>query len=165
MDVAEQVNTAYAQPRYYRAPEIMIGIPYDTQIDLWSAGVTLYELGTGKILFTGKSNNQMLRQMMDVCCAFPHKMVSSGNFANKHFNKDGDFLHKDPDSITGEPEVIKMSRFARPAKSLQALMERIVNELPPNADRAVQEKLMPSIADLVLKCTRLDPTERFTPEH
>lgn len=28
----------YLQPRYYRAPEIMLGVPYDMGIDMWSAG-------------------------------------------------------------------------------------------------------------------------------
>merc|ERR1712146_512789 len=57
MEVAESVNTSYAQPRYYRAPEVILGLPYDTQIDVWSAGATLFELATGRILFTGKTNN------------------------------------------------------------------------------------------------------------
>ena len=55
MDVGEAVKTAYLQPRFYRAPEVVLGTGYDTQIDLWSAGVTLYELASGKILFTGKT--------------------------------------------------------------------------------------------------------------
>ena len=60
MDATEPLRTAYLQPRYYRAPEIMLGIAYDMQIDMWSAGTTVYELATGKILFTGKTNNQMV---------------------------------------------------------------------------------------------------------
>ncbi len=30
---------AYIQSRYYQAPEIMLGIPYDCGIDMWSVGV------------------------------------------------------------------------------------------------------------------------------
>merc|ERR1712176_1095688 len=66
-DVTEQVHTAYVQPRYYRAPEIMLGLEYDTQIDVWSAGASIYELATGKILFNGNTNNAMLKQMLDAC--------------------------------------------------------------------------------------------------
>merc|ERR1719324_900660 len=103
---SEQVRTSYAQPRYYRAPEIILGAPYDCQIDVWSAGATIFEIATGRILFTGKTNNQMLRQMLDVCGAFPGKMVVEGEFSRKHFNINGDFLNQDPDSLTGQVDVL-----------------------------------------------------------
>lgn len=38
MDATEPLRTAYLQPRYYRAPEIMLGVAYDMQVDMWSAG-------------------------------------------------------------------------------------------------------------------------------
>ncbi len=33
---------------------------------MWSLGTTLFELYTGRILFQGRSNNAMLRDIMDV---------------------------------------------------------------------------------------------------
>jgi serine/threonine-protein kinase SRPK3 len=39
------------QTRYYRAPEIILGLDFSEKIDLWSLGCTIYELATGKILF------------------------------------------------------------------------------------------------------------------
>lgn len=42
--------TPYLVARFYRAPEIILGLPYDFAIDMWSLGVTLYELFTGKVL-------------------------------------------------------------------------------------------------------------------
>ena len=32
----------YIQSRFYRAPEIILGIPYSTKIDIWSFGCNLY---------------------------------------------------------------------------------------------------------------------------
>eukprot|EP00927_Polykrikos_kofoidii_P015620 TRINITY_DN16959_c0_g1_i2.p1 TRINITY_DN16959_c0_g1~~TRINITY_DN16959_c0_g1_i2.p1 ORF type:complete len:1164 (+),score=230.60 TRINITY_DN16959_c0_g1_i2:68-3493(+) len=83
MDASEEVKTPYLQPRYYRAPEVIIGNTFDTAIDLWSAGVMLLELATGKICFTGRSNNAMLRQMLEVSGPLPRKMWSSGSFASR----------------------------------------------------------------------------------
>uniref|UniRef100_T1HA08 Protein kinase domain-containing protein n=1 Tax=Rhodnius prolixus TaxID=13249 RepID=T1HA08_RHOPR len=57
--VADNEITPYLVSRFYRAPEIILGIPYDFGIDMWSAGCTIYELYTGKIMFPGKSNNQV----------------------------------------------------------------------------------------------------------
>jgi serine/threonine-protein kinase SRPK3 len=39
------------QTKYYRAPEIILGLEYTTACDLWALGCTLYELVTGDILF------------------------------------------------------------------------------------------------------------------
>lgn len=38
----------------------VLGIPYDFGIDIWSTACTVYELYTGKILFPGNSNNQVI---------------------------------------------------------------------------------------------------------
>ena len=37
----------------------------DYAMDMWSVGCVLYELFTGKILFPGRTNNEMLKLMMD----------------------------------------------------------------------------------------------------
>ena len=56
--------TEYIASRYYRAPEIILGCQFDTQIDIWGLGATLFEIYTGKILFPGASNSDMLRLML-----------------------------------------------------------------------------------------------------
>jgi serine/threonine-protein kinase PRP4 len=47
----------------------------DHQIDLWSVGVTAYELFTGHVMFPGRTNNEMLKLMMAVKGKFPNKQV------------------------------------------------------------------------------------------
>ena len=48
-------------------------------MDMWSIGCVVYELFTGHILFPGKTNNEMLKLMMDVKGPFPKKMVKVGD--------------------------------------------------------------------------------------
>lgn len=50
--IYERVYT-YIQSRYYRAPEVMLGIPYTTAIDMWSLGCMLAEMYTGIPIFPG----------------------------------------------------------------------------------------------------------------
>uniref|UniRef100_A0A8C7JHC5 Serine/threonine-protein kinase PRP4 homolog n=1 Tax=Oncorhynchus kisutch TaxID=8019 RepID=A0A8C7JHC5_ONCKI len=71
--VADNDITPYLVSRFYRAPEIIIGKPYDYSIDMWSVGCTLYELYTGKILFPGSSNNHMIKLAMDLKGKMPNK--------------------------------------------------------------------------------------------
>lgn len=39
----------YVQSRSYRAPEVMLGLPYDEKIDVWSIGCILAELYSGEV--------------------------------------------------------------------------------------------------------------------
>jgi dual specificity tyrosine-phosphorylation-regulated kinase 2/3/4 len=42
----ERIYT-YIQSRFYRSPEVILGLPYDIAIDMWSFGCILSELYTG----------------------------------------------------------------------------------------------------------------------
>jgi dual specificity tyrosine-phosphorylation-regulated kinase 2/3/4 len=43
----DEIVYTYIQSRYYRAPEIMLGIQYTQAIDMWSFGAILVELYIG----------------------------------------------------------------------------------------------------------------------
>lgn len=43
----------YIQSRFYRSPEVLLGIAYDMAIDMWSLGCILVEMHTGEPLFSG----------------------------------------------------------------------------------------------------------------
>jgi dual specificity tyrosine-phosphorylation-regulated kinase 2/3/4 len=61
----ERIYT-YIQSRFYRAPEIMLGIPFTTAIDMWSLGCILIELYTGIPIFPGESESEQLSLLMEV---------------------------------------------------------------------------------------------------
>ncbi|KAF3002065.1 U4/U6 small nuclear ribonucleoprotein prp4 [Curvularia kusanoi] len=84
-DVIER--TEYLVSRFYRAPEIILGMEIGHAVDMWAVGCTVYELWTGKILFTGRSNNQMIKAFMD-CLGWPtEKLLKKGLLNNvlEHF--------------------------------------------------------------------------------
>ena len=45
---------------WYRAPEVLLGCPYATPVDIWSVGCILAELNTLKPLFPGTSEADQL---------------------------------------------------------------------------------------------------------
>lgn len=53
----------------------VLGLPYDHALDIWSVGCCLYELYSGKMLFPGHTNNDMLRLHMELKGRFPKKML------------------------------------------------------------------------------------------
>lgn len=63
----------YIQSRFYRSPEVLIGMTYDSAIDMWSLGCIAAELFLGLPLFPGTSEyNQLWRvvDMLGYACAF-----------------------------------------------------------------------------------------------
>ena len=63
--IDEKVYT-YIQSRFYRAPEIMLGIPYTTAIDMWSLGCIMAELYIGYPLLPGESENDQMSRIMEM---------------------------------------------------------------------------------------------------
>jgi serine/threonine-protein kinase PRP4 len=55
---------------------------------------------TGRILFSGKSNNQMLKCFMDLKGKFPNKVIRKGQFKDNHFDANGNYLSHEVDKIT-----------------------------------------------------------------
>ncbi|KAF5986151.1 CMGC/DYRK/PRP4 protein kinase [Fusarium bulbicola] len=94
--------TPYLVSRFYRAPEIILGIPYDYAVDMWSIGCTLYEMYTGKILFAGDSNNQMLKAIMEIRGRLTPKLFKRGQLSPAHFDDKGQFVSIERDKVLGK---------------------------------------------------------------
>ncbi|KAL3275380.1 hypothetical protein HHI36_020146 [Cryptolaemus montrouzieri] len=147
--------TPYLVSRFYRAPEIILGIPYEYGIDMWSAACTIYELYTGKILFSGKSNNQMLKFFMDVKGKFPNKVIRKGAFKEQHFDSNCNFLYHEIDKVTEREKVVVMS-VVKVSRDLQS--ELVASQgLPADQLRKVTQ-----LKDLLEKALSIDPAKRIS---
>lgn len=62
----ENEPTPYLVSRFYRAPEVIMGLRHTPAVDMWSVACVLFELYTGRVLFPGDDNNDMLWRMMEV---------------------------------------------------------------------------------------------------
>jgi len=67
----------YVQSRYYRAPEIVLGIEYDHAVDMWSLGCILYELIIGQPLFPAKDENELMEYVIITVGEFPQYMLEA----------------------------------------------------------------------------------------
>ncbi|EGN96450.1 hypothetical protein SERLA73DRAFT_186186 [Serpula lacrymans var. lacrymans S7.3] len=157
-DASENDITPYLVSRFYRAPEIILGVPYDPSLDIWSIGCTLYELYTGRILFPGRSNNQMLLLMMELKGRFNSKMIKKAKFGDMYFDEMGGFDSVEKDRVTGS-DVVRKVHISKPSRDLRSRL------MPPASVKLKDDesKLLASFIDLLDKCLALDPARRITP--
>ncbi|KAF3792540.1 Serine/threonine-kinase PRP4-like protein [Nymphaea thermarum] len=143
--------TPYLVSRFYRAPEIILGLPYDHALDIWSVGCCLYELYTGKVLFPGPSNNDMLRLHMELKGPFPKKMLRKGAFTDHHFDQDLNFHATEEDPVT--KKAVKRLLVNIKAKDFSSLISSYPGEDP---------KMLANFKDLLDRIFVLDPEKRLT---
>jgi dual specificity tyrosine-phosphorylation-regulated kinase 2/3/4 len=67
----------YIQSRFYRSPEVILGLKYSTEIDMWSLGCILCELATGKALFPGENEHNQLLLFMELLGHPPAHITSN----------------------------------------------------------------------------------------
>lgn len=63
--VSKAVCNTYLQSRYYRAPEIILGLPFSEAIDMWSLGCVIAELFLGWPLYPGSSEYDQVMEELD----------------------------------------------------------------------------------------------------
>lgn len=150
--VAESELTPYLVSRFYRAPEIILGLKYDFLIDLWSTGATIYELYTGKIMFPGQTNNHMLKMFMDFKGKIPNKIIRKGMFKDIHFDSNCCFMYHDIDKVTQREKVVQMPSINK-SRSLE--QELGGSKVPEDQARKVVQ-----LRDFLDQIHMLDPAKR-----
>ncbi|KAE9597470.1 putative dual-specificity kinase CMGC-DYRK-PRP4 family [Lupinus albus] len=78
---------SYVQSRSYRAPEVILGLPYDKKIDIWSLGCILAELCTGNVLFQNDSPATLLARVIGIIGPIDQSMLAKGRDTYKYFTK------------------------------------------------------------------------------
>jgi serine/threonine-protein kinase PRP4 len=136
--------------------QVILGLPYDHPMDMWSVGCVAYELFTGKILFPGRTNNEMLKLMMDTKGPFPKKMLRRGEFAPRHFDLSDPnlpFWQLEEDPVTKTP-----LRRVVPTPSIKHDFAALL------AGQAPDRRKLAQLADLLERMMALDPDRRITPK-
>eukprot|EP00933_Yihiella_yeosuensis_P028288 TRINITY_DN22104_c0_g1_i1.p1 TRINITY_DN22104_c0_g1~~TRINITY_DN22104_c0_g1_i1.p1 ORF type:complete len:635 (-),score=164.80 TRINITY_DN22104_c0_g1_i1:107-2011(-) len=156
----------YLMSRFYRPAEVILGCEYGIAVDIWALACTLFEIFTGKTLLQGKTNNDMLKRIMDLKGKLPKNVIKKGHVWQQHFNENLDFKYIDKDSMTGE-EITRVITDCGAKKELKEyILERVGKEKQQSQDREDQQYVKKSIhfSDLMDKMLALDPKGRLTAE-
>jgi serine/threonine protein kinase len=78
---------SYVQSRSYRAPEVILGLPYNQKIDMWSLGCILAELCSGNVLFQNDSLATLLARVVGILGPIDPALLAKGKDTHKFFTK------------------------------------------------------------------------------
>ncbi|KAK2964115.1 putative DYRK-family kinase pom1 [Blattamonas nauphoetae] len=92
--------TFYTQSRSYRAPEVILGIPYGTKIDIWSLGCIITEMLTGRVLFVHESLPTLLGSMIGILGPFSEDFLQKAKFRYRYFTTHGILYDMEEDPET-----------------------------------------------------------------
>jgi serine/threonine protein kinase len=87
-------QSSYIQSRSYRAPEVILGLPYDGKIDIWSLGCVVAEMFTGEVTFQNDSVVSMLSRIEGICGKTPSHMIEHGRQGAAFFTSCGLLFEK-----------------------------------------------------------------------
>ncbi|XP_008296843.1 homeodomain-interacting protein kinase 3-like isoform X2 [Stegastes partitus] len=88
--VSKAVCSTYLQSRYYRAPEIILGLPFCEAIDMWSLGCVIAELFLGWPLYPGALEYDQIRYISQTQGLPAEQLLKKGTKTSRFFSKESD---------------------------------------------------------------------------
>lgn len=126
---------SYIQSRFYRAPEIILGISYTASIDMWSLGCILAELELGQPLFPANCEVELLQMMMQVKGLVPAEMLA---------------------------QAIKKAKFFNQGEMLPSKSGKILKPMTKSLSDYFKGKEV--FGDFIERCLEWDPSKRLKPD-
>ncbi|XP_077516876.1 uncharacterized protein LOC144127815 isoform X2 [Amblyomma americanum] len=88
--VSKAVCSTYLQSRYYRAPEIILGLPFCEAIDMWSLGCVVAELFLGWPLYPGSSEYDQIRYISQTQGLPAEHLLNAAAKTTRFFHRETD---------------------------------------------------------------------------
>lgn len=176
---ARQTVYTYIQLRFYRLPEVILGLPYTALIDMWLLGCVVAELFLGLPLLPGLSEYNQMWKIVAMMGMPPKHMLDVGRNTHQYFSSV---------TVNGKSEY-KMKEYAEYCDALKArspgtpcneqpdknyhndrvLRDIIYNYKMPSrkmqkqaADRELRDRH--DLIDFLIRVLNLNPLARLTPQ-
>ncbi|KAL7418440.1 dual specificity protein kinase yak1 [Cryptotrichosporon argae] len=169
-----QTVYTYIQSRFYRSPEVLLGLPYSAAVDMWSLGCIVVELFLGLPLFPGTSEYNQLSRIIDMLGTPAQHLLENGKQTSEFFNFAGVdatgrklYKFKSMEQYASEKRTNE-----QPSKQWfqQTKLPDIIMEYPVSKKNAKQSDIDKEMAqrrafvDFVQGLLSLDPVKRWSPQ-
>lgn len=168
-----QTVYTYIQSRFYRSPEVLLGLPYSSAIDMWSLGCIVVELFLGLPLFPGSSEYNQVTRIVEMLGLPQAWMLEMGK-------QSGEFFEKTHDEYGRKTHRLKsLEQYSRehntkeqPSKKYfsASTLEEIIrsypmprkNMKPAEVERELNNRI--AFIDFVRGLLAINPLERWSPQ-
>ncbi|KAJ3359769.1 dual specificity protein kinase yak1 [Allomyces javanicus] len=164
-----QTVYTYIQSRFYRSPEVLLGLPYNTAIDMWSTGCIAAELFLGLPLFPGTSEYNQVSRIVDMLGMPPTYMLEVGKNAKTFFQKLADapnakYRLKPRDQYARERNTTEQpsKRYFAGTTLRDVVMQYPVSRKLQGADLDHEMNLRECLVDFLLGMLCFNPMERWS---
>lgn len=179
----QQTIYSYIQSRFYRSPEVILGLPYTESIDMWSLGCIVGELFLGLPMFPGTSEYNQIWKIVDMLGYPARHMIDVGRNSTNFFRKiPGSTDDEKPTYVIKTYDEYvhflattknKDDQSHKEQKNKNYFKHRLLKDIIMNykisskmtnsmIERECQERLL--LVDFLTKCLNLNPLERLTPQ-
>ncbi|KAG4250880.1 hypothetical protein PC116_g1415 [Phytophthora cactorum] len=156
----------YTQSRFYRAPEVLLGMRYTAAIDMWSLGCILVEMHTGKPLFCGYDSADQLHRIINVLGMPPRDLIARANpsYRREYFDE----IVMTEGNNTWIDYRLKVHKVV-PPKGVDVIPEstKTLAEILASAHKYGSlnhsPEQYPALHDLVMRMLDFNPDTRITP--
>ncbi|KAG6311571.1 hypothetical protein E4U22_002552, partial [Claviceps purpurea] len=111
------------QPLQRRAPEVTVGAPWDTGVDIWSLGCLVMQFVQSIVPFSGEASesgaytaeDHQLAGFLESFGPFPPSLLKQGRRASQYFDEQGKLLRNPLDVGTGDEQTVDDTGFLQPS--------------------------------------------------
>ncbi|CAN3369647.1 dual specificity protein kinase Yak1p [Diutina catenulata] len=180
-----QTVYTYIQSRFYRSPEVILGLHYTEAIDMWSLGCIVGELFLGLPMFPGTSEYNQIWKIVDMLGAPPRHMIEVGRNSMNFFRKSTSQLTPEGKPVykiksydeyleflahsKGKEDSLKKEQPNKNYFEHRSLSDIILNYKMPSKkmtnsmiEKECHERML--LIDFLTKVLNLNPVERLTPQ-
>ncbi|XP_032885396.1 homeodomain-interacting protein kinase 4-like [Amblyraja radiata] len=164
----QKIKGPYIQSRFYRSPEILLGLPFSEKLDMWSLGCVMAELHLGWPIYPGTNEYDQIRYIVDAQGLPCDQLLETASKTHHFFkkarqpNSTYQWRLKSMDEYQAETMVQPLETRTKPLYSLDQLGTVYTKTVFPDKDLKAELFDQFMMVALIKKILLFDPRQRAT---